>query len=80
MAKIRQDFLIAEIRGFLEHQLVIQEDGVIYHQDDLPNRLVLVLNAKPVFAMTGSRYHSKVPELQNEISRHGIFPFWEGPR
>jgi hypothetical protein len=59
--EIRQHLLVAQVGRLLEHQLILQEEAVIYRQDDLANVLVLILYAEAVFAMPDLRKNSEVP-------------------
>jgi hypothetical protein len=60
---VRQHFLVAEIGGFLKHQLVFQKDAIIDGQGNGSNTLVMGLNLEAVLAMSNVRKHPKVSQL-----------------
>jgi hypothetical protein len=75
---IRENLLVAEIGSFLELQVVIAEEGIIYRQDYQSITAILTFNAKAVFNKSGLRHCTKIFQLQNEVIRHGVISFGYG--
>jgi hypothetical protein len=60
---VRQQFLIAEIGGFLKHELIFSKDAILDGQGDGANTFVMGFDLEAVLAMSNVREHSNVSQL-----------------